>query len=319
MTMPNDTNKKKALAAFAFLLIAAQGARAGSLSGMADDWREARRDGKTEIQVDIDNDSLLLRNLDGFYTSGVRLTVGAMRHRDDALATAGWRIGQDLYTPSDIKLPPERVGPPDHPYAGWLYGGVFHRIDRRDGFHSLVGLDLGCLGPCAAGEWTQSHLHRVINQPQPQGWSRQIHNEVGAVLYAEIAPVRWRPAPWLDATPVVHGRFGNIFTDAGAGLTVRAGRLNDLPEEPTLHVFARVDARAVGYDATLQGGYFSDDSPHTVAPRRRVGEAEAGVEWRAAPFMARLSVVRRSGEIRDLSAAAGSESFARLSFAYALP
>ncbi|MGN6702099.1 MAG: lipid A-modifier LpxR family protein, partial [Burkholderiaceae bacterium] len=149
MTMPNTINKKTL--ALAGLLTATTLAHGEMLSGMADDWRAARRDGKTEIQVDIDNDSLLLRNLDGFYTSGVRLTVGAMRHRDDALATAGWRIGQDLYTPSDIKLPPELVGPPDHPYAGWLYGGVFHRIDRRDGFHRLIGLDLGCLGPCAAG------------------------------------------------------------------------------------------------------------------------------------------------------------------------
>ena len=127
--------------------------------------------------------------------------------------------------------------PPDHPYAGWLYGGVFKETYRADGTYRKIGLDIGCLGPCAGGEWTQTNLHRLLDQPLPQGWSKQVRNEAGFVLHADAAPVRWSPGPAIDITPNLHGRFGNIFTDVGAGLTVRAGRLNLLPDQPTLHGF----------------------------------------------------------------------------------
>ncbi len=282
-------------------------------------WRDVQnvwQQGRTTHTLEIDNDSLLLRDTDGFYTSGVRYTQQYALRNDGSLDIVGWRVGQEIYTPSDIKLPPAAISPSDHPYAGWLYGGLFRATHFADGGHLRYGLDLGCLGPCGGGEWVQKRLHRIIDQPQPQGWSRQVRNEPGAVLYADYAPRRWRLNSWLDLTPNVHGRFGNIFTDAGAGIVLRGGRLNLLPDEATLHGFVRLDARAVGYNATLQGGYFSSGNPHTVAPKRVVGEAEIGVAWNQAPFALSASIVRRSTEVRDLSNAVAAENFARLLFSY---
>jgi hypothetical protein len=236
----------------------------------------------------------------------------------DAAGTTvfGWRIGQELYTASDIKLPPELVGPPNHPYAGWLFGGFFRDVIRPDGAYTRLGFDIGCLGPCAGGQWTQKTFHHLINQPQPRGWSKQVKNEPGVILYGETAPVRWTPAPFIDVTPNLHARFGNIVTEAGAGVALRAGRLNVSPAGPTLHGFLRLRADAVGYNATLQGGYFSNDNPHTVSPKRWVGTAEAGVAWSRGPYGLRFSIVRRSNEIRDLPQSAGAQNFARLQFSY---
>lgn len=280
------------------------------------DYQKALGEGKVSHVVDIDNDTLLLDRNDGFYTSGMRYAQRYAVRDADKLTVFGWRIGQELYTPSDIKLPPEMIGPPDHPYAGWLYGGFFKEMHQASGARLSAGVDIGCLGPCAGGDWTQTQFHRVIDQPLPRGWSRQVRNEIGIVLHADIAPVRWMHGRSVDLTPSMNARFGNIFTDAGAGLLLRAGRLNMLPGQATAHAFLRADARAVGYNATLQGGYFSKDDPHTVKPKRFVGEAQIGVAWAGEHFGARLALVRRGNEIRALSSSAGAQNYVQLQFSY---
>jgi lipid A 3-O-deacylase len=287
-----------------------------SAGGLVDDYKKAATEGQVSHVLDIDNDSLLLNKRDGFYTSGLLYSHKYTMRDASNLTTFGWRIGQDLYTASDIKLPPELIGPPNHPYAAWLYGGFFKEVHRADGSHTKIGVDVGCLGPCAAGEWSQKTLHRVLRQPLPRGWSKQVKNEPGVVLYAEVAPVRWTFTPAIDITPNISGRFGNIYTDIGAGAMIRAGRLNALPDQPTLHGFVRVDARAVGYNASLQGGYFSSGNPHTVDPKRFVGEIEGGVAWSRGRYGIRVSVVRRSNEVNDLPNSIGNQSFGRLQFSY---
>lgn len=287
-----------------------------SLSKLGESIREAHRDGNATYLVEIDNDSLLLQDRDGFYSSGARLSLLYRARSGSRLLVNDWRIGQEIYTPSNINLSRPRAGSPERPYAGWLYGGFAHRVYRADGSRHSIGIDLGCLGPCAGGEWTQKQLHRLIDQPQPKGWSRQIRNEAGIVLHGDIGTPRWHARKWLDASAHLHGRFGNIFTDIGAMATARAGRLNRLPDEPTLHTFVSMDARIVAYDATLQGGYFSNGAPYTVSPRRDVFEGEAGVAWIRPPFSASFSVVRRTNEVRGLSASAGAQNFARLQFSY---
>lgn len=296
-----------------FLLAAAAQARAGDFFR---DFKTAYREGKTSHYLEVENDSMLLKRDDRFYTSGMRYTQQYAMHGNERMTLFGWRIGQELYTAWDTSLPPAYIGPPDHPYAGWLYAGAFRQTHRADGTHESYGLDLGCLGPCAEGEWTQNHLHRLLGQNEAQGWGKQVRNEAGVVLYADIAPVRWTPATWLDITPNVHGRFGNIFIDAGVGVTMRAGRLNLLPDASTFHGFVRVDARAVGYNATLEGGYFSSNNPHTVDPKRLVGEAEIGLLWLHGQYGISASVVRRGNEISGLSNAIGAQNFARVTVTY---
>lgn len=280
------------------------------------DFKTAFDQGKTTHFLEVENDSMLLKRDDRFYTSGLRYTQQYALHGDAKLTVFGWRIGQELYTAWDTSLPPGLIGPPDHPYAGWLYGGLFKRTHRIDGTHEIYGMDLGCIGPCAGGEWTQNNLHRLLGQNQARGWDKQIKNEAGLVLYADFAPLRWTAAKWLDVTPNLHVRFGNIFTDAGAGATLRVGQLNLLPGESTLHGFVRVDARAVGYNATLEGGYFSANNPHTVKPKRLVGEAEIGLAWQQGQYGLSASVVRRGNEIRGLSNALGAQNFARVTITY---
>ena len=281
-----------------------------------DEISEIFAKGRPTTTLDIDNDSLLLNHADGLYTSGVRLTQNYRKRERDGWVSAGLRFGQQLYTPRDAQLYPEQLGPLDRPYAGWLYGGFYYRIENADGSETAFGLDLGCLGSCALGRQTQEALHHLLSQPQPHGWSTQLSTELGAVAHFGGRGAYWRLGRSIDLRPGIAARIGNIFTDASADLTLRVGELQPLPDASTVYGFVRAGARVVGYDATLQGGMFRHEGQRTVDPKRVTGEAETGLQWQGGRWAVRLSVVVRSNEIRGLSESDGRQDFMRISISY---
>ncbi len=282
-----------------------------------DEFQQARTNGQLVLQLSVDNDSLLLKRDDGFYTSGNQLSARTVWNSSTHSIAYGWQIGQDLYTASDIKLSPERILAIDHPYAGWLYLGVFKEFADVSGRGGRLGLDLGCLGPCAGGEWTQTNLHRLLKQPLPQGWSTELQQEWGAVVSGEWSPGRLELNPAMDLSPRLKGHFGNIFTDASLESTLRFGQLNRMAQQASNYGFLRAEIKAIGYDATLQGGYFANQTLGAHL-RRGVGELELGYQWHAGPYGFNASIIRRSSEIKELSNAKAAQNFARLQFIYAM-
>lgn len=273
--------------------------------------------GRTSLTLEIENDSLLLKRDDGFYTSGNHLIVSKALVMPQQTISYAWHVGQDLYTASDIKLQPQQLNPKDHPYAGWLYAGVYRDVQNKDGSGFRLGLDVGCLGPCAGGEWTQTHLHRLLNQPLPQAWSTQLKQEWGAVLSAEVSPARWQLSSEVDVTSRFKVRAGNIFSDAKAELTWRYGILNDVREAAGNFIFARAEVKAVAYNASLQGGYFNDQHL-MVSPQRLVPEIELGYQYRGDTWGFYASVLRRGSEIKELPASKAAQNFAKLQVIYSM-
>ncbi|MEK0428112.1 MAG: hypothetical protein RL001_639 [Pseudomonadota bacterium] len=273
--------------------------------------------GRVSTVVDIDNDTLLLTGSDRFYTSGLRLSRNYRLPSDDGWESMGWRMGQQLYTASSIRRLPEELAALDHPYAGWLYAGLAYRRESSDGSEIAYGLDIGCLGPCAGGEWSQKNLHRALHQPRPAAWSTQIGTEAGAVVMVGARGPYWTLGPQMDLRPGLAARLGNIFTDLSAEATLRAGQLRGDFQGGGSYTFFRLAARAVAHDATLQGGWFTGTDARTVSPKRLTGEAELGVQWQSPEWSLRISVIRRSNEIKGLSESLGQQDFLRLSIAFA--
>ncbi len=272
--------------------------------------------GRPTTTLDIDNDSIPFRRHDGLYTSGIRFGRSYRLRDAGGWRSVGWRVGQQLYTARHVTTPPELLAPLDRPYAGWLYGGLTYRIEADDGSELAWGLDLGCLGPCAGGEPTQKLLHRWLDQPRPLGWRTQLANEAGLVAHFGARAPAWRLAPGTELRPGLALRAGNIFTDLMLDATLRSGRLRAPAGDAVAFGFVRAGVRAVAYDATLQGGLFSEDPGRTVRPRRVTGELEAGLQWQQAAWSVRVSLVGRSNEIAGLTESQGRESFVRLSISY---
>ncbi|MBR7799046.1 lipid A deacylase LpxR family protein [Undibacterium fentianense] len=281
------------------------------------EWERVQEKAENSVVFDVENDSLLLKRDDGFYTSGSHFSLLQKLMQDDAVVTYSWHIGQDLYTASDIKLKPSQLSPLDHPYAGWLYLGAFREVQNNDGRALRLGLDFGCLGPCAGGEWTQTNLHRLLNQALPQAWSTQLRREWGIVAHLEAAPARWNLQSDMDLANRVKLRVGNIFTDLQSELVWRYGNLNQQTQNKSSFIFTRANLSIVAYNATLQGGLFSQNES-AIHPRPLVAEVEAGYQFQGSKWGLYASVLRRGSEIKELSHAKAAQNFAKIQVYYKL-
>ena len=190
----------------------------------------------------------------------------------------GLGLRYDGFTPLSITDPAVRVG--DRPYAAYLYASFF-RVGNQPARHQRLttALEVGFIGPAAGGRQVQTALHRLVGGDEPRGWDHQIRNapvlgyRAGYEKLLRAAPGR---AELLGAA---EASVGTLYTYAGAGVRLRAGRLN--PYFATLggaapgpraglrrwqcYGQAALSGRLVGYDATLQGGLFNRSSPYTLA------------------------------------------------------
>lgn len=288
----------------------------GSATGW---WQQALttwQDGVTRYQVNIENDSLLLKRDDGMYTSGARYSVQSWQSDARRALSSEVHLTHDFYTPLDIKLPPAMIPLREHPYAAWLAIGASFSEWQSNGSMYSLGIDVGCIGPCAAGEHVQKGLHRLINQPLPQGWSRQIRNEWGVIAQAQWAGKRWAMSQRADVQAQAQLRLGNINTDANLGGLMRLGSLNQLPNHEASFAYLQAHVRAVGYNAAMQGGYFSKNNPHTVKPKRAYGQIELGWQWQGPEWGGKLGFVRRTNTIADLPNSLGAQNYAIVQLSY---
>jgi hypothetical protein len=298
------------------LLLAARADAADDLSWSAGEMTYLFEKGRMTRTLDIDNDSLLLNRTDKFYSSGLRYTQNYSLPAQGGWRSAGWRFGQQLYTPSSILLEPGQISQFDRPYAGWLYGGLFTRSEQADGSEVSLGIDMGCIGPCAGGHPTQSFFHHLLNQNAPRGWRSQVRNEFGLVVHGGGRAPYWNLSRNADLRTGLAFRLGNIFTDLSLETVLRGGQLR-LPSSGTgTYGFLRAAARAVGYDATIQGGLLSDGDVRTAKPRRWTGEVEFGLQWQHQQMGVRFSIVHRTNEIEGLTESVGRQNFFRISFTW---
>lgn len=216
---------------------------------------------------------------------------------------AGLELGQSVYTPQDL-LAEESI-PNDHPYAGWLYGGVV--LQRRGFTRSLnlpvletMRIQLGIVGSGAMAEQAQDIVHVAVRFTKPQGWPNQLYNEPGMAAKYQRA-WRWRlraQRDWnADLIPHAGASLGNVDTSLRAGATVRMGW--HLPDDFGIQTidslgfteggrsssadtrawgfygFIGTEGKAVAYTTFLDGNLF--ESSPSVNKRPLVAELKSGL------------------------------------------
>ena len=286
-----------------------------SWNTLQQEWQRVQQQGQQQIELNIENDSLLMKKEDGLYTSGLHLTAKKQLVEKQSSLSYSWQLRQDLYTASDIKLKPNQISKYDHPYAGLISLGLFRAQQEPDGQGATYGLELACVGPCAAGEWTQTHLHRLLNQPLPQAWSTELAQEWGVIASAKWQSARFSMHRHLDVQPSLTTRFGNLFTDAQIDVVLRAGDLNALPEQAAHYVYARAAVRGSAHNATLEGGYFNRQN-FAFHAQTWVPEVELGYHYRQSHWGVSAAIVRRASEIKEWPTRLGAQNFAKIRFVY---
>lgn len=283
-----------------------------------------------ELQLFVEND--MLAGTDRYYSNGIKLGGGipfavlqvpareALQQLVDGADAVhlGLFLGQNLYTPRDIKL--STAQPNDRPWAGWLYlGGVAQRV--KDNRLDTVELDIGMVGPAALGETTQANWHKMIGSPQPKGWSHQLPNEPAFQL-AYLAKQKYGQRN-VELIPHAGMTIGTVSTLARVGGVLRFGehmsgfgpdtiepggamlqnmrRASEAGEgaEPVRsswewYVFAGVDHRFVAHSIFLDGTVFRDSA--SVAKRQHVYDLSLGLSVRWQALRVSLTRIRRSPE-----------------------
>ena len=259
------------------------------------------------IQVENDAVSTLRGTSDQYYTSGLRLGWTSGADAIDPIAAFGrsvWgdgttrvslELSQSLFTPRDTQIDPPN--PLDRPYAGELLltGGLIHdTADTRD----VVALSLGVVGPAALGEEVQNGFHDLIGDTPNRGWHYQVPDQPAVNLLVQRT---WRlPLAQLgpletDVLPEVTVAGGDVRDYVQLGTVARIGQglgsdFGTSRIEPGLngsdaytntqpiawYAFAGVDGQAVGYDVSLDGSTFRNNTP-SVHRMWDVGEFEGGL------------------------------------------
>ena len=286
---------------------------------------------KNFISLSIENDSLG-KGTDQNYTSGIRATyfninadIPAYIDRiADYIPTfdinettsLAYSIGQNLYTPDDIKA--RQQNPNDRPWAAWLYASA--GLATLTGNHiDELELTLGMVGPVAQGENAQKYVHSLIGSPLPEGWDNQLDNEPGAIVSWLR---RWPQTATLEtmglygsAEPNINISLGNIYSYAGTGLTFKlspaTNRWQDSPARvrPAIpgtgyfqipqndwswYLFAGIDGRAVARNIFLDGNTFSNS--HSVDKEYFVADLNTGIALTYKRMRLSYSLVYRTKE-----------------------
>jgi hypothetical protein len=162
---------------------------------------------------------------------------------------------------------------------------------RERRYRQYSELQIGLIGPGSLGGFVQGQIHDI----PPMGWENQIQNDIVLNYTAEFEKGIYNPH-LFDLNVFARGQLGTLYTNAGAGMSIRLGRFNPYFEMPWLAaksskegeqsekwqygIFAKGYVKGVLYDATLEGGVFNNTSNYTIPAsdiERLVLQASAGV------------------------------------------
>ncbi len=237
------------------------------------------RNFETEAYFRINYDNDYFSHSDDNYTQGVSFefiaplfdrnplnflfinTTGKSRH--------GLAIEHISFTPPVISSPHIQLD--ERPFSASLYLKLFRSTDRPEtGSRFNSSLSLGVIGPIAYGEEGQVFIHEATGNWIPKGWSNQISNDLllNYNLRHERSIIDLMDLIFLNSDLGI--RAGTMYTDAHIGFSNILGLFNSPLNADSakrafqLYIYQNPRIYLVGYDATLQGGLFSE-SVYTIA------------------------------------------------------
>lgn len=246
---------------------------------------------RNELLVISENDNYTLQIRDGYYTNGLMFRysyVGNLKGNNTLRfdkKVQSFELGQQIFNP--VRFDSLRLAGQDRPFAGYLYGRFEQKLFPSSNNSALVwNVSAGFTGKNSFAKEVQRWYHGVIGIYDVQGWGTQIASEftlnLGAT-YARSFFAKPQENRRYDIAGVAQANLGSAFTDAGAGVLLRAGLMENYSN--SAHWGSRISSEATtapkhhkefyffihpsivwqGYNAMLQGGMLSSGkSPRTV-------------------------------------------------------
>ncbi len=243
------------------------------------------------FQITFDND--IFDETDYYYTNGLcfslvtpvarrsflsKILVG---NRNADIVLAGFSLRQNMYTATNPET--EVILKGDHPFAGYLiFGHFMHTVDLKKKLYLFSEINLGVIGPASLA----ASIQRGVHEKYPAGWDYQINNDV-IVNYTLKAEKNIIQTNRFELNAAAGLNTGTLYDDISAGIYLRTGSFTPFYKGISLYgnkrlqywFFLKSNLKAVAYNATLQGGMFSN-SPYTIPDNeinRFVFTASAGL------------------------------------------
>ncbi|WP_129714465.1 lipid A deacylase LpxR family protein [Pedobacter sp. SYP-B3415] len=276
---------------------------------------------KNEFGFRSDNDAYLFYGQDRYYTNGLYIHFRHASDQEKAGQKTEKRIwefsaGQGMYNPVSGYSPlAERQ---DRPFAGYLYAGAALSQLYKNESALKLGLQAGVIGPSALGRQAQELLHKIVGFYEIRGWEYQIRDEATLNLSANYTRLLYRPEDAdFDISAEGYANLGNVFSGAGVSAVFRAGRINQLfnsaylqatisnhAQQKPLHqtefyLYIKPQLNFVAYDATIQGGLFSDNNPVIFGAKPLVFAQQLGVNYSSRRFTAEFGLTFKSREVKS--------------------
>ncbi|WP_133271234.1 lipid A deacylase LpxR family protein [Hymenobacter radiodurans] len=204
----------------------------------------------------------------------------------------GVKVFYDGFTPLRIQDAFIRVG--DRPYASYIYASLYRVANQPQQRQRLTaGLDIGFMGPAAGAKGFQTKVHELLDAPTPRGWDYQVQNDL--VLGYQLGfEKQLLGGKFAELIGTARTSVGTLNTLAATGLLLRMGKMNPYfrnlgvssaagragGQKFQLYAQGRLEGRAVGYNATMQGGILNRQSPYTLRAeqlKRTVVQGSGGV------------------------------------------
>ncbi|WP_026898652.1 lipid A deacylase LpxR family protein [Daejeonella oryzae] len=277
---------------------------------------------KSEFGFRSDNDAYLAYGQDRYYTNGLFITF---RHATDqrklnkTVNKLIWEAeaGQKMYNPQSGYIPDVKFV--DRPFAAYLYAGGSLNWHYNSENALKVSLQAGTIGPSALGQDAQTLLHDIAGFYTIEGWETQVKDEFGLNAKIQFDKFLHRSkSNTVDFSVNTFANIGNTFSGIGTGILFRAGIINPfynsaisnsrlsnnsaskVAEEKESFFYAKPVLQYVAYDATTEGGLFTDDKgPITFDVKPLVFSQQLGYMFSKNRFTADFSLIFKSREIKS--------------------
>lgn len=180
----------------------------------------------------------------------------------------GFEIQHNGFTPKNIRNDEIQVG--DRPFAAAIMINSFKlSTDSIKKDKWVSSFSLGMIGPIAFGEEMQVGIHKAIGGVIPQGWKNQIKNHllINYMVGYEKQLIKGGDNFSLDGYSRL--RLGIYNTSGSFGFSSKFGvfkscyQRQESGRDFQTYLYINPIVNLIGYDATLQGGWFND-SPYTI-------------------------------------------------------
>jgi hypothetical protein len=194
-------------------------------------------------------------------------------------------VSQRAYTPSTILSDTLLVG--DRPYAGTItYGAQFFSRSRSGNYTLNWGVDAGFIGKPAFGEYTQTTVHKWINNAIPMGWEHQLNTSFIVNLNFGVSKSFFVRSRWIRFSLTDLVTMGTLTDDMRLQGCLKLGYIGLRRQ---FYLYYLPELRIVAYDGTLQGAIFAKPSKAALPAgsiERLVSEQQIGIYLQYSPFFA---------------------------------